>query len=186
MDIGYINQDDSLDSLQVPMDLVFQEYSEVLIPRKSEVFKQCLASLSPGDTLHISTLDMIGKNFTDLENVVNNLIAQGVSLKFRKEQMEFSQRDENLAGQIALNFLRQAANFEKRSADKVLKVLKRQGRPGPKVKVSNKLLDQVIDDICEGKTKASIAQELNISRPTLNKLIKKREQELKLLSNCIL
>ncbi len=176
MVIGYLRNKDTLPGIS--LDKVFKE-DEKFVP-DSKVLKKCIQILRPGDILYIETLDMLGNSFMALKTTVDNLVDRGVVVNFIKEAIEFSQDHGSPEGQTALNVLNHAAAFEKRAAKTKLNGLRNPGRPD--IRFSSQAMDKVITDISNGKTRASIAKELDVSRPTLNKLINNRKQELKLLS----
>ena len=49
--------------------------------------KECLSYLRDGDILHCHSIDRLCRNLSDLLNLVQGLLARGVSVFFHKENM---------------------------------------------------------------------------------------------------
>jgi DNA invertase Pin-like site-specific DNA recombinase len=50
----------------------------------------CIDHLREGDVLHVHSIDRLARNLLDLQNIVKQLNAKGVSIIFHKEQLEFN------------------------------------------------------------------------------------------------
>lgn len=51
--------------------------------------KACLEYLREGDTLHVHSIDRLARSLQDLQVLVESLLAQGVTVKFHKENLTF-------------------------------------------------------------------------------------------------
>lgn len=180
MNIGYVNNEENLAGIS--LDITFRE-TGAFNPGNSEVLKKCMRTLNPGDTLYIESYDMLGTNFATLKNVIDTLANRDVIIKFHKEGVEFSKSENHDDTTRVFEFFRHAADFEKSVAQKKLENFKKPvGRPGMRTQIPDEILDKAIFEVSQGKFKAVVARELNVSRPTLNKLIELRKQELESLS----
>jgi DNA invertase Pin-like site-specific DNA recombinase len=51
--------------------------------------KACLEYLREGDTLHVHSIDRLARSLQDLQGLIESLLAQGVTVKFHKENLTF-------------------------------------------------------------------------------------------------
>ena len=52
--------------------------------------QDCLSRLDEGDTLWIHSIDRLARSLQDLQNIISQLIAKGVTVKFVKENLTFT------------------------------------------------------------------------------------------------
>lgn len=118
--------------------------------------------LRDGDTLLITRIDRLARSMRDLQNIVHKLKENGVHLKATEQPIDTS----TAAGKAFLDMLGVFAEFEtnlrkERQAEGVAKAKtagKYKGRK-PTAKAKTK---EVLALLAEGKTKQSIADELEI------------------------
>ena len=74
--------------------------------------KNCLDYCRDGDTLFIHSMDRLSRNLMDLENIVNQLTAKGVTVKFVKENLEFNGKTDH-QNKLMLHMMGAFAQFER-------------------------------------------------------------------------
>jgi len=135
----------------------------------------CLDYLREGDTLVVHSIDRLARNLSDLQNVVDSLIAKGISVHFDKENLMFSGID-NPMNKLMLQMMGAFSEFERN----LIRERQREGiqiarKQGKKFGRPSKLnAEQVIDikeRIQKGDSKNSVAKEYGISRPTIYRLL---------------
>ncbi|WP_022669436.1 helix-turn-helix domain-containing protein [Desulfospira joergensenii] len=170
--IGFIKNGDKNQLKGVPLDRVFRERSLDIRPLDSESLKKCLDFVRPGDTLHIESMDKLGSDLTELKRMIDLFMEKDVIIHFHKENIIFS-NDKEPANQAALNLFNQTVNFHKETGDKLLK--KVNGRRVRKF-ISGKDLNKAMKMIESGIPRTKVAEKMGISRSTLYKRLKEREQ----------
>ena len=58
--------------------------------------QDCLSRLNEGDTLWIHSIDRLARRLLDLQNIISQLIAKGVTVKFVKENLTFTRDNHDL------------------------------------------------------------------------------------------
>ncbi|MCP3941315.1 MAG: recombinase family protein [Desulfobacteraceae bacterium] len=135
-----------------------------------------------GDTLHIHSMDRLARNLKDLLRIVDELTAQGTSVKFHKESLTFNGQEDPMS-KLMLQVMGAVAEFERslildRQKEGIKKALEKGVRFGPKPVVGNEKLQLIIQMMRSGKPKTEIAQELKISRQSLYKALKANQVEV--------
>ena len=131
-----------------------------------------------GDTIYIHDFSRLARSTKDLLEIVDQLTAKGVHLVSNKENIDRS----TPAGKLMLTMIGAIAEFERqnlleRQAEGIA-IAKREGKfKGGQVK---KINDQVFakyyaDYKLRKINKTQLAAALEISRPTLDKLLKEKE-----------
>ena len=131
-----------------------------------------------GDTIYIHDFSRLARSTKDLLEIVDQLTAKGVHLVSNKENIDSS----TPAGKLMLTMIGAIAEFERqnlleRQAEGIA-IAKREGKfKGGQVK---KINDQVFakyyaDYKLRKINKTQLAAALEISRPTLDKLLKEKE-----------
>ena len=75
--------------------------------------KECLSYLRDGDILHCHSIDRLCRNLSDLLNLVQGLLARGVSVFFHKENMRFEAGKTDLFQELQLSIIGAVASFER-------------------------------------------------------------------------
>lgn len=138
------------------------------------------------DVIIIEALNRLGKSSSDLINLMKSLNEKGVILKSLKESLDFS----TVQGQFIANFLALMAEFERevihsRVVEGVA-AARARGRIGGRPKTPDKVIDKALHMYdMRNLTVTEICRACGISRPTLYKAIKQREekQELESIDN---
>ena len=138
------------------------------------------------DVIIIEALNRLGRSSSDLINLMKSLNEKGVILKSLKESLDFS----TVQGQFIANFLALTAEFERevihsRVVEGVA-AARARGRIGGRPKTPDKVIDKALHMYdMRNLTVTEICRACGISRPTLYKAIKQREekQELESIDN---
>lgn len=79
--------------------------------------EKCLASLEKGDVLHVNEISRLSRNLDHLRKFVNKLLEKGVSVKFKKEGIEFCADEKEFmkmaVSKMMLSMLGAVAEFER-------------------------------------------------------------------------
>ena len=142
---------------------------------KRPQLQACFEYLREGDTLHVHSMDRLARNLADLQKVVADLTAQGILVKFHKEGLEFTGRDNPMA-KLMMQIMGAVAEFERslikeRQAEGIRKAKKKGVRFGRKPKLTGGQKNEIIALINAGNEKKSVAEQFGISRPTLYKVL---------------
>lgn len=138
------------------------------------------------DVIIIEALNRLGRSSSDLINLMKSLNEKGVILKSLKESLDFS----TVQGQFIANILALMAEFERevihsRVVEGVA-AARARGRIGGRPKTPDKVIDKALHMYdMRNLTVTEICRACGISRPTLYKAIKQREekQELESIDN---
>jgi DNA invertase Pin-like site-specific DNA recombinase len=178
--IGYIRVSTSdqttLRQLQdIKLDKVFEDCYGAMKCAEREGLQECLKYLRPGDTLHIHSIDRLARSLRDLQNIVDGLIKNGVTIVFHTEGLVFNGNDSPMSIMI-LQVMGAFAEFERaitrarqrEGIDAAIAAGTFKGRPNKwhlseKVKLMRK----------EGIKMHEIANALNMSTKTAYTLLKR-------------
>lgn len=127
-----------------------------------------------GDTIHVLDFSRLARSTKDLLNIIELLENKGVKLISIKENIDTS----TPIGKLLLTVIGAIAEFERqnileRQAEGIA-IAKKEGvyKGGQKKKIDKALFEKLKKDYDNRKiTKTKFAEELKISRPTLNKLL---------------
>lgn len=136
--------------------------------------KSMLDYVREGDTVYILDFSRLARNTKDLLNIVELLDNKGIKLISIKENINTS----TPTGKLMLTMIGAIAEFERqnileRQAEGIA-LAKKEGRMTgrPKKELDKTLFDKLLEDYNTRKiTKTKFAELLNVSRPTLNKLL---------------
>lgn len=138
----------------------------------------CMKHLRKGDTLHVHSIDRLARNLMDLQRLVEELTAKGVTVHFHKEALIFNGED-NAMSKLMLQLIGAVAEFER----SLINERRREGvaiaqRKGVKFGRPSKLTDDQVKDMVArieaGQDKKSVAAEFGISRPALYDIMKRQ------------
>lgn len=130
-----------------------------------------------GDTIHIHDFSRLARSTKDLLDIVETLNSKGIHLISNKENIDTS----TPTGKLMLTMIGAIAEFERQNLldrqREGIAIAKRNGKyTGGKRKTIHGFEDGYNRYKSRELSKAALARELNISRPTLDKLIKEHEQ----------
>ena len=131
-----------------------------------------LEQLREGDTVVVHSLDRLGRNIDDLRKLVQNMITQGVTVIFQKENLTFSPDIANPFSELMLNMLAAVAQFERQIINERqregVQIAKRNGiYKGRKQEMTKERIAEIKNRVEAGEAKSKIARDMGISRDTL-------------------
>lgn len=126
-----------------------------------------------GDTVYVHDFSRLARNTKDLLDIVENLNGRGVALVSNKENLDSS----TPTGKLMLTMIGAIAEFERQNLlerqREGIAIAKRKGVYKGRKAVEIDNFGEYYDKYMRRQyTKAQLAEELKISRPTLDKLIR--------------
>jgi len=141
--------------------------------------------LQKGDTLIVAEMSRLGRSLSDLLNIIETLTSKNVRILFVREMLDIS--DDNPAGKLQMQILGAMAEYERamiRQRTKDTIAAKKAagqsvGRPVgalSKETKCSKNREKILRDLKKGIAKSKIAKIYGVSRPTLDKHLKKWQE----------
>lgn len=137
--------------------------------------KAMLDYVRDGDTIYIHDFSRLARNTKDLLNIVELLQSKGVALVSNKENIDSS----TPSGKLMLTMIGAIAEFERQNLlerqREGIEIAKREGKfkGGQVKKIDDNLFSKYYAEYKLRRiTKKELASKLEISRPTLDKLLK--------------
>ncbi|MEW8218000.1 MAG: recombinase family protein [Candidatus Thiodiazotropha taylori] len=173
--VGYIrvssygqNTDRQLTSIE--LDKVFEEKASAKDAQRPQL-TACREWLRDGDTLHIHSIDRLARNLSDLQQIVDELTLQGVTVLFHKESLTFSGSDDPMQ-RLMLQMMGAFAEFERALINERrregMAAAKLKGKQiGAKRKLSSEDVLSIKQRLAFGESKKAIAEEYGVTRQTL-------------------
>ncbi len=132
-----------------------------------------------GDTIYIWDFSRLARSTKDLLELVEFMEAKGIILKSIKENIDTSTSN----GKLMLTMIGAINEFERANLlerqKEGIAIAKREGKFKGRKEVRINNFEEHYQRYMQRKiSKTDLAKELNISRPTLNKLIKEHEEKL--------
>lgn len=139
--------------------------------------KAMIEYVREGDTILVHSLDRIGRNLAHIKQLIDDLNAKGVGVRFIKENLSFSLSDNSPLNDLMLNMLGSFAQFERdmireRQREGIALAKARGVYKGRKPKVTKQQTNIIKELITGGMKKTEIAKEFNISRQSIYNLAK--------------
>lgn len=138
--------------------------------------QKMLAEVQDGDTVYVHDFSRLARSTADLLNIVDRLNKMGVHVVSNKESLDTRTN----AGKLMLTMFAAIYEFERtnmleRQAEGI-EIAKREGKYkncGRKKSNIDKHTEELIRKYVDGtiKTKSQLAMMLNVSRPTLNRIL---------------
>ncbi len=179
--VGYIrvstvaqNTDRQLSGVEV--DKVFTDKVSGKSTDRTEL-KRCIEYIREGDTLIVHSLDRLARNLKDLRNIMDELLAKGVEVKFVKEGWTFKPGGIDPTATLMLSIMGAIAEFERmlileRTKEGVA-LAKAAGKfKGRKPVMDEEKLEQAKRLIASGVPKAKVAKQFKIDRGSLYKYLR--------------
>lgn len=140
--------------------------------------KEMLDFAREGDTIHIHDFSRLARSTKDLLDIVELLNNKGITLISNKENIDSS----TPTGKLMLTMIGAINEFERTNLlerqREGIAIAKRDGKYKGRKAVSIPNFDKYYQKyISREISKSELAKELNISRPTLDKLIKDYQQQ---------
>ncbi len=141
-------------------------------------FTAMMQYLRDGDTLHVHSLDRLGRNMNDLRNTIEILQQRGVAVLFHNENIKFEGKSLNPINNLLFNLMCSFAEFERsvllERQKEGIAVAKLQGKyKGRRPALSSEQTIEVKNLIALGVSKTRIAKQFRISRETVYQIIRK-------------
>lgn len=130
-----------------------------------------------GDTVHVHSLDRLGRNMDDLRILVKQFAEQGITVRFEKENLIFSPDTSNPMNTLLFNVMASFAEFERelireRQREGV-QIAKSKGLyKGRKREMTEERVQEIHARVAAGESKAQIAKAMEISRDTLYRYLR--------------
>ena len=158
-------------------------YTEKMSGTKSNrpKLKALLEVVESGDIVYIESLNRLGRSSADLISIMQTLADEGVTLISLKENLDFS----SAAGKMIAQFLAILAEFERNCIVERVKegvaAARARGRIGGRPATPVKTLDKALQTYdMHNLTVTEICRACGISRPTLYKALRQRDDEHKI------
>ena len=158
------------------VDKVFEEKVSGKNVKDRQALQDMIEYVREGDEVIVHSIDRLARDLRDLLNIVDTMIAKGVSLHFIKENLTFSGNDDPFS-KLTLSIAGAFASFERdiiksRQAEGIAKAKERGVYENRKRK--KKVSDvRIIGLKEEGLNNTEIAEYLGISRMTVHRAMKK-------------
>jgi DNA invertase Pin-like site-specific DNA recombinase len=134
--------------------------------------QEMLRFVREGDTVVCHSMDRLGRNLTDLRQLVTELTGRGIVVEFVKEHLAFT-GDENPMNTLLLSLLGAVAEFERsmirERQREGIAIAKAKGDvyKGRKPSLTDEQAQELRRRSGAGERKAALAREYGISRETL-------------------
>lgn len=154
----------------VSLDTIFEDKASGKDASRPQL-EACLRHLRSGDTLHIHSLDRLGRNLDDLRRIIGDLTGRGVVVKSHKESLTFTGEDSAMS-KLLLSMLGAVAEFERslileRQREGIAIAKAAGAYKGGKKKLTEEQAQEIRQRVAQGDKKAVIARDFGISRETL-------------------
>lgn len=140
-----------------------------------EGLKDMLEFVHEGDTVHVHSIDRLGRSLVDLKTIVTELNEKGVTVKFHKENLEFSAGTSNPIHTLMFNMLASFADFER----SIIKDRQREGIEKAKAKGVYKKdkrkkvgYEELVKAVEEGMSYRAVSEKFNVGLATVDRAVK--------------
>ncbi|EPP4081551.1 TPA: recombinase family protein [Vibrio vulnificus] len=143
--------------------------------------QQCLTHCRRGDILHVHSIDRFARSLHDLESLVRDFNAKGVTVTFLTEKLSFSGDLEDPMATLTLQMLGAFAQFErtlirKRQMEGIRSAKKRGVRFGRKPTLTDEVKLQIIEGYKNRCPVTDMSKKYGISRTTIYKVLRLNEK----------
>jgi DNA invertase Pin-like site-specific DNA recombinase len=179
--IGYIrvstadqNPERQLEGIK--LDKAFIEHASAKNLDRPQL-KSLIDYVRDDDVIIVHSMDRLARNLTDLKNLVDNFIKRGIEVKFVKENISFTKK-ENAISNLTLSLMGAFAEFEyamirERQAEGI-RIARMKGKyKGRKKKLDNEKIEILRERLKTREKRADIAKSLGISKQGLYNYINK-------------
>ena len=143
--------------------------------------KDMLDYVREGDTVHVHSIDRLGRSLIDLKTLVTDLNNKGVSVKFHKEKLDFEVGKTDDLQTLMFSMLGAFAEFER----SMIKERQREGIEKAKAKgVYNKNKRKKVEyaelnaAIESGMSYRQVAEKFNVGVGTVDRAVKANKKNL--------
>lgn len=140
---------------------------------------EMLRFVREGDHLFVHSMDRLARNLVDLRQMVADLTDRGISVSFAKENLTFKGKgDDGPISMLLLNVLGAVAEFERslireRQAEGIRLAKKKGVYKGRAAALTAAQAEEAQRRVKAGVPKSRVARDLQISRETLYKYLRK-------------
>ena len=155
-----------------PIDLFFEDKISGRTRETRPGLAECMTYVRDGDELVVSSIDRLARSLADLRALVDELTAKGVTVTFLHEHLSFSKNSSDPRADLMLGILGSFAEFERaiireRQAEGIALAKKAGKYKGRKRALTPDQVAEAKERVAAGESKASIARDFGITRPTL-------------------
>ena len=134
-------------------------------------FKALLEYIREDDILVVHSMDRLARNLDDLRRLVSELTARRISIRFIKENLNFTGEDSPMAN-LLLSVMGAFAEFERalireRQLEGIVLAKKRGAYKGRKKSLTPEQAWSARQRVAKGEKKSAVARDFSISRETL-------------------
>jgi DNA invertase Pin-like site-specific DNA recombinase len=176
--VSSLEQNSSRQLDGIKLDLEFEDR----VSGKDMVRPELMAMVKTaytGDTVVVHSMDRLARNLIDLKTIVTELVANGVEVRFVKENITFSGKADHYS-QLMLNLMGSFAEFE-RSLIKsrqlegiaIRKAAGLYAGKGRKRSISDDQIAAIKVRVAAGEQKTKIAADMKISRESIYKILRR-------------
>ena len=180
--VGYIRvssseQNTSRQLEGVSLDKIFTDKVSGGSLKDRAQIEACIDYLREGDNLYVHSIDRLARNLRDLQDIVTRLTDKGVTVKFKTENLTFSNDKNNAIATMTMQIMGSFAEFERsmiRSRQRVgIDAAKAAGVAlGRRPKLNDpELIARAKKMKANGMKKTEISKELGLSRPSVDRLL---------------
>lgn len=174
------NTDRQLADTGIEFDKIFDDKASGKNTERQGL-KDMLDYVRAGDTVHVHSIDRLGRSLIDLKTLVTQLNNNGVSVKFHKEKLDFEVGKTDDLQTLMFSMLGAFAEFER----SMIKERQREGIEKAKAKgVYNKNKRKKVDyaelnaAIESGMSYRQVAEKFNVGVGTVDRAVKANKKNL--------
>lgn len=162
----------------IQLDKVFTDKMSGKDTKRDE-YQMMLSFIREGDSLYVHSMDRLARNLDDLRNIVSTFVKRGIVVHFVKENLVFNGNDSAMS-LFTLSIMGAFAEFERsmirERQREGIEAGKNKGVYKGRGKVLNKLqIDELLQRVKDGQSKASIAKYFNLSESSIHKYLKREK-----------
>lgn len=158
-------------------------YTEKLSGKNTDrpELKTMLEQMRGDELVLVHSIDRLARNLKDLQSIVDTITSKGATIRFIKENLEFSSNASNPLNTLMFQMLGAFAEFERsmissRQKEGIAKAKSKGVYAGRQIQIDD-LFKAVIRDVKANELgKSAIARKHGISRPRLDRYIARSQQ----------
>lgn len=159
----------------VKLDRVFEDKASAKDTARP-LLQDLLSYARAGDKIVCHSMDRLARNLLDLRRIVDDLTARGVSVHFVKENLTFTNHEDNMS-KLMLNIMGAVAEFERsmilERQREGIAIAKREGKyRGRKPTLNAEQIAKAKERLAFGVPHAAVARECGVSRQTLYQYVR--------------
>lgn len=173
------NTDRQLSDTGIQFDEVFEDKASGKNTERQGL-KAMLKYVRAGDTVHVHSIDRLGRSLIDLKTLVTQLNDEGVAVHFHKENLPFAAGKQNPMQTLMFDMLAAFAEFER----SIIKERQREGiekakekgvyKKDKRKKVDYAELSQAVE---EGMSYRTVADKYGVGVATVDRAVKAHKKK---------